>query len=322
MIKRREFMALLGGAAAARSIAARAQSGRVPTVGVLVLGIPDPAPFLQALRDGLRDRGYSEERNIRLEIRSAEGQTGLLAEKAADLVRSRVDIIVAFQTPATIAARAATSEIPIVMGQVGDPVASGLVASLARPGGNITGLSGGAAEVVGKVVELTRELLPATRRVAALVSSSDPFATLFVEGVAAGARSVGIEMEPVALRPEEPLEPAFAIMRAKQVDAVITMTSIFRKEAVDLAARHRLPLLATARIVPASGGLASYSADYNALWRETAAYVDRILKGSTPADLPVAFPTTFELVLNLKTAKALGLQVPPTLLARADEVIE
>jgi putative ABC transport system substrate-binding protein len=166
-MKRREFIALIGGAAASWPLAARAQQPRAPTIGVLALGIPDPEPFLKALRDGLRDRGYSEGRNILLEIRTSEGQPGLLAENAAELVRLKV--IVVFQTPAAIAARQATSEIPIVMGQVGDPVASGLVASLARPGGNVTGLAGGAGEVVGKVVDLTREMLPATRRIAAFV---------------------------------------------------------------------------------------------------------------------------------------------------------
>jgi putative ABC transport system substrate-binding protein len=321
MIRRREFMALIGGAAA-WPLAARAQQPRVPTIGVLALGIPDPAPFLKAFREGLRERGYSEGRNIRLEIRTAAGQHPLLPEKAAELVRLKVDIIVVFQTPAATAARAATSEIPIVMGEVGDPVGSGFVASLARPGGNMTGLMGGSAEVVGKVVELTREMLSATRRVAVLVNRNDPFAKLFLEGVGTGARTAGLEMEPFALTPAEPLEAAFEIMARKQVDAVITMATIFRKEAADLAMKHRLPLLSSNRVVPVSGGLASYSPHRVALWRETAVYIDKVLKGSKPADLPVAFPTRFELVINLKTARALGIDVPPMLLARADEVIE
>jgi putative tryptophan/tyrosine transport system substrate-binding protein len=228
-MKRREFITLLGGAAAGWPLAARAQQTRIPTIGVLVLGIPDPAPFLKALHEGLRDRNYFDGRNIRLEIRNAEGQQALLVEKAAELARSRVDIIVVFQTPAALAAKQATGEIPIVMGQVGDPVASGLVASLARPGGNVTGLAGGAAEVIGKVIELTRELLPAARRVAALANRSDPFAKLFIEGVDAGARRVGMEMEPVALQPADPLEPAFEMMTRKQIDAVIPMTTIFKK---------------------------------------------------------------------------------------------
>jgi putative ABC transport system substrate-binding protein len=320
-MRRREFIVLAGGAAA-WPLVARAQQSRIPTVGVLVLGIPDAAPFLKALHEGLRGRNYFDGRNIRLEIRNAEGQQPLLVEMAAELVRSKVDIIVVFQTPAALAAKHATSEIPIVMGQVGDPVASGLVASLARPGGNVTGLAGGAAEVIGKVVELTRELLPAARRVAALANGSDPFAKLLIEGVDAGARRVGMEMEPVALEPADLLEPAFEMMARKQVDAVITMTTIFKKEVVDLAMKHRLPLLSTGRVVPASGGLASYSPDYNAQWRDTADYIDKILKGSKPADLPVAFPTKFELIINLKTAKALGLTISPTLLGRADEVIE
>jgi len=319
-MRRREFISLLGGAAAAWPLAARGQ--QVPTIGVLVLGIPAPEPFLKALHEGLRDRNFFDGRNIRLEIRTAEGQQALLAEKAAELVRLKVDIIVVFQTPAALAAKQATREIPIVMGQVGDPVASGLVASLARPGGNVTGLAGGAAEVIGKVVELTRELLPNARRVAALVNRSDPFAKLFIEGVDAGARRVGMEMEPFALQPADPLEPTFEMMTRKQIDAVITMTTIFKKEVVDLAMKHSLPLLSTGRVVPASGGLASYSPDYNAQWSDTADYIDKILKGSKPADLPVAFPTKFEVIINLKTAKALGLTVPPSVLARADEVIE
>ncbi len=320
-MRRRDFVAALGGVAA-MPLAVRAQQTRIPTIGVLLLGVPDPAPFLKALHEGLRDRNYFDGRNIRLVIRTAEGQQALLVEMAAELVRSRVDIIVVLQTPAALAAKQATSEIPIVMGQVGDPVASGLVASLARPGGNITGLAGGAAEVVGKVVELTRELLPNARRVAALANRSDPFGKLFIEGVDAGARRVGMEMEPVALQPADPLEPAFETMTRKQVDVVIPMATIFKKEVVDLAMKHRLPLFSTARVVPASGGLASYSPDYDAQWRGTADYIDKILKGSKPADLPVAFPTKFDLVINLKTAKALGLTVSPLLLARADEVIE
>jgi putative ABC transport system substrate-binding protein len=321
-MRRREFITLVGGALAVLPVAARAQSARIPTIGVLLLGIPDPVPFLKALRDGLRNRNYLEGRNIRLEVRNAGGQQPLLVEHAAELVRSKVAVIVVFQTPAALAARNATDEIPIVMGQVGDPVASGLVASLARPGGNVTGLAGGAAEVIGKVVELTRELLPAARRVAALVNGSDPFAKLLTEGVDVGARRVGMEMESVALQPADPLDPAFEMMARKQVDAVIIMSTIFKKEAVDLAIKHRLPLLSTARVVPASGGLASYSPDYDAQWRDTADYVDKILKGSKPADLPVAFPTKFELIINLKAAKALGLAVSPALLTRADEVIE
>ena len=321
-MRRREFITLLGGAAAVWPLATRAQQARIPTIGVLLLGVPDPAPFLKALHEGLRDRNYFEGRSIRLEIRSAGGDQTLLAEKAAELVRSRVDIIVVFQTPAALAAKQATGEIPIVMGQVGDPVASGLVINLARPGGNVTGLAGGAAEVIGKVVELTRELLPAARRVAALANRSDPFAKLFTEGVDVGARRVGMEIEPVALQPADPLKPVFEMMTRKQVDAVITMTTIFKKEVVDLAMKHGLPLLSTGRVVPTSGGLASYSPDYNAQWRDTADYIDKIFKGSKPADLPIAFPTKFELIINLKTAKALGLTVSPSLLSRADEVIE
>jgi putative ABC transport system substrate-binding protein len=322
IVKRREFIELFAGAAVVWPLTARAQQTRISTIGVLLLGVPDPAPFLKALHEGLRDKKYFDGRNIRLEIRSAGGDQALLVESAAELVRSKVDIIVVFQTPAALAAKQATGEIPIVMGQVGDPVASGLVVNFARPGGNVTGLAGGAAEVIGNVVELTRDLLPAARRVAALANGSDPFAKLFIEGVDAGARSFGIEVEPFALQPGDALEPVFEMMARKQVDAVITMTTIFKKEVVDLAIKHGLPLLSTGRVVPTSGGLASYSPDYNAQWRDTADYIDKILKGSKPGDLPIAFPTKFELIINLKTAKALGLTVSPTMLGRADEVIE
>ncbi|MCP4620015.1 MAG: ABC transporter substrate-binding protein [Bradyrhizobium sp.] len=321
-MERRDLIKLAGGFAALWPLMARAQQSRIPTIGVLLLGVPDPAIFLKSLHEGLRDRNYLDGRNVRLEIRSAGGDQVVLAEKAAELVRSKVDIIVAFQTPAALAAKQVTDEIPIVMGQVGDPVASGLVASFARPGGNVTGFAGGAAQVVGKVVELTRELLPSARRVAALANRDDPFSKLFIEGADTGARKVGMEMEPVTLQPTDPLEPAFELMSRKRVDAVITMTTIFKKEVVELAMQHRLPLLSTGRVVPALGGLASYSPDYNAQWRDTADYIDKILKGSKPADLPVAFPTKFELIINVKTSKALGLTISPTLLGRADEVIE
>jgi putative tryptophan/tyrosine transport system substrate-binding protein len=324
-MKRRDFI-MLGGAAVATSIcwplAARAQQPKLPTIGVLVLGTPPPESFLQALRDGLRDVGYTEGRNIRLEIRSAEGKADLLPEKAAELVGRKVDIIVGFQTPASLAAKQATSEIPIVMGPAGDPVGTGLIASLARPGGNVTGLSAGTAEVAGKSVELIRDVLPSARRLAVLANETDPFTKPLLAQIGAGARSVGMETEPVMVRPGEPLERAFESMTGSQVDAVIIQPSILRKEAVDLALKHRLPSFSGSRDMPALGGLISYGADRDALYRETAVYIDKILKGSKPADLPVAFPTKFVLVINLKTAKALGIAVPAELLGRADEVIE
>jgi putative ABC transport system substrate-binding protein len=322
-IGRREFIAALGGAAVTWPHAARAQQpANVPTIGVLVLGTPEPEPFLNALRDGLRDIGYIEGRNIRLDIRTAEGKSDLLPVKAAELVRLKVDIIVTFQTPPSTAAKLATSEIPIVMAGAGDPVGTGLIASLARPGGNVTGLSAGAAEVAGKIVELIHEVLPSARRVAVLANETDTFTKPFLAQIDRGVRSLGMEMQPIMVQPAEPLEAAFETMTAKRADAVIIQGSILRKDAVDLAMKYRLPTFSVNRQLPRSGGLMSYAPNYDEMWRETAVYVDKILKGAKPADLPVAFPTTFELVINLKTAKALGITFPQTVRARADEVIE
>jgi putative ABC transport system substrate-binding protein len=318
-MRRREFITLLGGAAAWSS-AARAQQARVYTIGVLTL--PNPEPLLEALREGLRDAGYVEGRNLRLEIRSAAGRPDLQLEKAAELVRLKVDLIVTFFTPTALAAKQATRDIPIVMAGAGDPVATGLVASLARPGGNVTGQSSGGAEVAGKSVELIRELIPAARRVGVLADESDPFAKPYVAQIGQAARSAGMEMESIIARPGQPLEAAFETLTGKRVDGLLIQGSIARKEMLDLAIKRRLPALTSIRLGPPLGALASYGSDYFALARQSAVYVDKILKGAKPGDLPVAFPTKFLLIINLKTAKALGLDVPPMLLARADEVIE
>jgi putative tryptophan/tyrosine transport system substrate-binding protein len=318
-VKRREFMTLLGGAAAAWPLAARAQQAKMPTVGILALGNPPVEPFVKGLQDGLQAVGYSEDRNIRLEIRSAGGDAGRLPELAAELVRLKVDAIVAYQTPSATAAKQATSDIPIVMAGVGDPVGTGLVASLARPGGNVTGTTAGAVEVAGKLVELMREVLR-PRRFAVLANETDPFTNPYLAETDRVARSIGLEMEPVMVRPASPLDAAFESMTTKRAEAVFIQGSLVRKDAVDLALRHRLPSLSTSNTLPRLGGLTSYSA--GAGFREIAAYIDKLLKGAKPADLPVSFPTKFELTVNLKTAKALGITIPPTLLTRADEVIE
>lgn len=319
-MKRREFMTLLGGAAT-WPLAARAQQAKLPTVGILVLGSPPPDRFLNELRTALRDIGLSEGRNLKLEIRSAEGRTVLLPEKAAELVRLKVDVIVAYQTPTATAAKQATSEIPIVMSGVGDPVGTGLVASLARPGANVTGTSAGVVEVAGKSVELIRELLPSARRVAVFANEADPLATPYLAEIERIARGIGMDIAPVMARPAQPLDPAFAGMAAERADAVIIQGSLVNKDAADLAIKYRLPSVGPS-LWARSGGLIAYSADFATYVRETATYVDKILKGAKPADLPVAFPTKFELVINLKTARAIGLDVSPVLVARADEVIE
>jgi putative tryptophan/tyrosine transport system substrate-binding protein len=321
-MKRREFIALLGGAAAAWPLAARAQQARVYTIGVLTLTSPSPEPLLKALLEGLRDLGYVEGRNLRLEIRSATGRPDLQLEKATELVRLKVDLIITFFTPTALAAKQATGDIPIVMAGAGDPVAVGLVASLARPGGNVTGQSSGGAEVAGKSVELIRELIPAARRIGVLADESDPFAKPYMAQIDQSARSAGMEVEPVMTRPGQLLDAAFETMTSNRVDGLLIQGSVARKEMLDLAIKHHLPALTSTRLGPPLGALMSYSSDYVTLARQSAVYVDKILRGAKPADLPVAFPTKFELVVNLKTAKALGIDVPPTLLARADEVIE
>jgi putative tryptophan/tyrosine transport system substrate-binding protein len=320
-MRRRDFITLIGGAAA-WPLAARAQQAKVPTVGVLVLGSPPPEEFFRALRDGLREVGYTEDRNIKLEIRSAEGKASFLPERAAELVRLKVDVIVAYQTPPAIAAKQATGEIPIVFSSVGDALGTGLVATFARPGGNATGATAGTAEVAGKTVELIRELIPSAQRFAVLANETDPFTKSYLAAIGDSANRIGLAMEAIMARPAQPLEQAFERMGAARTEAVIIQGSLIRKDAADLALRHRLPSLAGPSIWPRLGGLVSYTADFGAMLRETALYVHKILDGAKPADLPVSFPTRFALGVNLKTAKALGLELPPTLLARADEVIE
>jgi putative ABC transport system substrate-binding protein len=321
-VRRRDFIKLLGGAAASWPPAARAQQAKVYTIGVLALTTPSPEPLLKALRDGLRDAGYVEGRNLRLEIRTGDGRPALQSENAAKLVRLKVDLIVTFFTPTALAAKQATREIPIVMAGAGDPVATGLVASFDRPGGNVTGLSSGGAEVAGKSVELIREFAPSARRIGVFADETDPFAKPYLAQIGQAARSAGMEMETILTRPGQPVEAAFETLTGKRVDGLVIQGSILRKEMLDLAIKHRLPALTSIRLGPPLGALMSYGSDYFDLARQSAVYVDKILKGAKPADLPVAFPTKFELIINLKTAKAIGLDVPPVLLGRADEVIE
>jgi ABC-type uncharacterized transport system substrate-binding protein len=322
-MRRREFITLLGGTAAAWPLAAGAQQETIIyTIGVLTLSSPNPEQLLEALREGLRDAGYVDGRNLRLVVRSASGRPDLQLEKAAELVRLKVDLIVTFFTPSALAAKEATRDIPIVMAGAGDPVATGLVASLARPGGNVTGQSSGGAELAGKSVELIRELIPAARRIGVLADETDPFAKPYVAQISEAARSALMEFEPIMIRPGQPPEAPFDTLIGERVDGLLIQGSIARKELLDLAIQHRLPALTSTRLGPPLGALMSYGSDYVALARQSAAYIDKILKGTRPAELPVTFPTKFLLVINLKTAEALGLEIPPTLLARADEVIE
>jgi putative tryptophan/tyrosine transport system substrate-binding protein len=321
-MKRRAFITLLGGAAATWPFAARAQQPVMPTIGALVIGNTDPEEFWRVFRQGLRDLGYVEGQNIRFEFRSAEGQANRLPELAAELVRLKVDVIVTWFTPPTQAAKQATRQIPIVMADAGDPVGMGLVASLARPGGNVTGIAGMTAELSGKCIELIREMLPAARRVTALASATDPFSKPFLEQVQLGGEATGTTINPIKISSREEFEAAFAAMEKERPDAVIVQPSLPSKRAAELALKHRVPAVSVPRRFAEEGGLMSYSPRIADLYRKAAVYVDKILKGAQPADLPLEQPTIFELVINLKTAKALGLTVPPIFLARADELIE
>ena len=321
-IRRRKFLSTLCGAAATWPLAALAQQPKVPTIGALVIGNISPEQFWREFRQGLRDLGYVEGQNIRFEFRSAEGHLDRLPELAAELVRLKVDIIVTWFTPTALAARQATREIPIVMAETGDPIGTGLVASLPRPGGNVTGIASVTAELAGKSVQLIRDMLPSARRVTALANASDPFFKPFLEQIELGGKATGTAIHPIKISSSEELETVFAAMEKDRPDAVIVQPSLPTKRVADLALQKRLPAVSVPRWFVEEGGLMSYSAIYADLFRKAAMYVDKILKGAQPADLPVEQPTRFQLVINMKTAKALGLTVPPALLARADDVIE
>ena len=320
-LRRRNLLALLGGAAAAWPLAVAAQQPKMPTIGVLVVGSPGSDKFWRLFREDLRELGYIEGQNVRYEFRSDEGQASRLPVLAADLVRLKVDIIVAWFTPAATAAKQATRDIPIVAIS-GDPVATGLVESLARPGGNITGSSGMAADLAGKCVELIRDMLPSARRVAVLANAPDPFTKPMLEKVVLAGKATELLINPVMIDRSEEIDAAFAGMEKDRPDAVIVQPSLPNKRIAELALKYRMPAASPSRPFVEAGGLLSYwilEADF---YRRDAVLVDKILKGAKPADLPVEQPTRFELVINLKTANALGLTIPPSFLARADEVIE
>jgi len=322
VIGRRRFVILIGGAVMGAANPSLGQPKPAARVGVLVLGYPDPAPFLRTLRAELAALGYAEGRNLVLDIRSAAGQVSGLRAEAEGLVRARVDVIVAFQTPAAHAAKDATAQIPIVMASVGDPLATHLISNLARPGGNITGFSGQSVEIAGKTMSLIQELLPDARRIALLGNAADPFTKPYEAQNEAAAKVLGLGFVPVIITPATPLEQAFATIEREKADALIIQSSIFREEAAGLALKYRLPTASNTTFAARKGVLMSYSANQTEMFRSVADYVDRILKGASPATLPVQQPRKFDLTLNLKTARALGLTVPPYLLARADEVID
>jgi putative tryptophan/tyrosine transport system substrate-binding protein len=319
-MKRREFIAALGGIAIAWPFAARAQQARTARIGIL--NFQNREPNLTLLREALRGLGYSEGKNLQFEFRSAEGNPGLLAGLAAELVLLKVDVIIAYPTPAVAIAKQATRELPIVMLGAGDPVESGLVAGLTRPGGNVTGTSSTSAELGSKILEIIREMIPSVRRVAVLANATDPFTKTFLEQMRLGGQTLSLEIQIIMIGAADELDAAFAAMKDNATDAVIVQPSLPRKRAADLALRYRVPALAPSAAFVGEGGLAVYAASQAEMAQRSASITDKILKGSNPADLPVEQPTKFELIVNLKTAKALNITVPPSLLARADEVIE
>jgi putative tryptophan/tyrosine transport system substrate-binding protein len=315
-MRRREFIGVLGGVAAWR-ITANAQE-RIQRIGILLVGGPEPmGPFYEALRA----RGYVEDRNIQFVVRSAHGEANRLPELATELIGSKVDIIVASLTPSAIAAKNATRDIPIVMAPVGDPVGTGLVTSLARPGGNVTGLSSTSADLGSKLLGVIREVLPKAERVAVLGLATDPFSGAFAERIRQDAQAVNFDTRSVMVRGADELDDAFVTMKKERVEALIVLINA-PPATVALALNNRIPAFSHHKALAKAGAVICYSGDFTERGREIADYVDKILKGAKPADLPVQEPDSFELVVNLKAATRLGLIVPPRLLARADEVIE
>jgi len=290
---------------------------------VLYIGLADSESFKKELREALRELGYLEGQNISFEFRSAEGKLDRLPELASELVRLKVDVIVALYVPSGLAAKQATREIPIVI-IAADPVETGIVASLARPGGNITGVSLMSAVLIGKCVELFRDMLATTRKVALLTNASDPlFAKLILDQTELAGRITGIEIQPITVRgPDEELDAAFAAMTTGRADALVIQGSLSTRRIADLALAHHLPAASTTRAFADVGGLMSYGADGPALFRQGAKFVHRILQGQQPNDLPIEQPTTFELAINLKTAKAMNLTIPEAFLLRADTMLE
>jgi putative ABC transport system substrate-binding protein len=325
---RREFIALAGGAAVAWPLAARAQQKAVPVIGFVSSGSPGPfAPYVAAFHRGLSEAGYVEGQNVTLEYRWAENHNDRLPALAAELVGRKVDLIVSSGSLlAALAAKGATSTIPIVFPGISDPVAAGLVASLARPGGNLTGFSPFQFELMPKRLELLTELVPQARVIALLVNPDDPSAEGLIGDMQEAARTKAVQLPILKASTEGEIDTAFTTLVQLPAGALVVspnpLFSSRRAQLVELASRHAVPAIYPWPELPAAGGLISYGANITALYRQAGIYAGRILKGEKPADLPVQQPTTFELVVNLKTAQALGLTVPPSILARADEVIE
>jgi putative ABC transport system substrate-binding protein len=325
-MKRREFVTLIGGATA-WPIAARAQQSAMPVIGVLGSATAGEwAPSVAAFLRGLSEIGFAEGRDVAIEYRWAENQYDRLPSLAIELVHRQVSVIAALTTPSAIAAKAATATIPIVFATIADPVQIGLVTSLNRPGGNLTGFSFLNVEIGPKLVELLHEVVPAATMVAALINPTNPNADAWSAGLQAAARTLGLEINVLKASTEHDIDVAFATLISRRVGGLIIVNDVFiitrGEQLAALALRHRMPTIFQTRASVVAGGLMSYAGSASDAYRQAGVYTGRVLKGEKPADLPVQQTTRVELIINLKTAKTLNLNVPPILLARADEVIE
>lgn len=327
---RRALLTTLTVVVCARQLTARAQLPakviRIGILGTYSSAVPEVAPLWDAFADGLRELGYVEGKNITFERRFMEGRPERLPALAGELVRLNVDVIVAGGQPPPVAAKRATATIPIVMTNFSDPVGLGLVASLSRPGGNVTGLALLTVELVGKQLQLLKEAMPRASRVGFLSNPTNPGAALQLQGARSAAHSLGLQLQQLEAQSADELAAAFSAMTREHAQAVLlpgdSQFFVWRKLIADLAITSRLPALFAAKEFAEAGGLMSYGADIAHLYHRAAAYVHKILKGASPAELPVEQPVKYELVVNLKTAKALGQAIPATLLARADRLIE
>lgn len=309
--------------AAPLSALAQAPSAKPARIGLLGPGSASSNKIWTAtLLANLRDLGYVEGKNLIVESRWSDGKNDRLPSLAAELVHRNVDVIATYQTPASLAAKQATKTIPIVMVAAADPVATGLIHSLARPGGNVTGLSGATSELAAKNLELIREILPSTKRVAVLLNADDTYTESFLQQIQRAASATGVELQTIMIHGGDSLDAAFAEIARTRASAVIVQPSLPYEPVVEMALRHRLVSTSAGQGFAELGGLFVYNGSMADRDRQAAIYVDKILKGAAPADLPVRQPTKFELVINLKTAKQIGVTIPPSVLARADRVIE